>query len=299
MLGELVMVMTEDRVRLDGFYCQPSDQPPEFLHPASDAGLPIDGVVIVHGLSGNFYSSKLLKHLSHQMLKHGLKTVVVNTRGHDYLNSTVRMGRAQTIGAAVEVVDEAKFDLFAWVEFLVNRGCERVMLLGHSLGAIKSLYAQAYRPHPRTAALAGLSATRLSYDELLGSEGGGKFSKCLQRARDLIAQDQGDQLFYADFPFPTWMSATAYIGKYADGDKYNWLSFADRITIPTLVIFGQIEMQENPAFMGMQADLSRLTGAHPNFRVQILESADHFYSARVLAASKLIIDWLKGLTFPN
>lgn len=299
MLGELVAVMTEDRVRLDGFFCRPSTQEAEFLETAEAAQLPVDGVVIVHGLSGNFYSSKLLKHLSHQMLKHGLMTVMVNTRGHDYLNTTVRMGRAHTFGAAVEILGEAPFDLFAWVEFLADRGCANVLLLGHSLGAIKSLYAQAYKPHPRVVAIAGLSATRLSYDALLASEGGDKFSNWLQTARDLVAQNKGDQLIFVDFPFPTWMSAMAYLRKYGDGDKYNWLSFAERISIPALVAFGQIEMEENPAFMGMQTELSRLTEMQTNFTVEIVETADHFYSARALAVSELIINWLEGLKESN
>jgi len=259
----------------------------------------VDAVVIVHGLSGNFYSSKLLKELAQQMLKHGLSTVLVNTRGHDYLNSCVRMGRAQTLGAAVEIIDEAKFDLFAWHEFLADRGCKHVLLLGHSLGAIKSLYAQAYKPHPNVAAIACLSATRLSYDVLLASRGGDKFSQWLQNARDLVGQNKGDQLIFVDFPFPTWMSAMAYLRKYGDGERYNWLSFSDIITVPTLVAFGQIEMEENPAFMGMETDLSRLTSTRPNFTVEIVEAADHFYSARTLAVSELIVKWLQNLNGPK
>lgn len=294
MLGELVTTMTEDRVRLDGFYSHPDSQGSEFELKTSNQ-FPVDGAVVVHGLSGNFYKSRLLKHLAHQLLSHGLPTVLANTRGHDYLNSTARMGRAQTLGAAVEDISESKFDLHAWAEFLVHQGCEKVLLVGHSLGAIKSLFAQAHNPHPNVAALALLSATRLSEATLLKSEKGETFKKWLEKARGLVAAGQGDQLLFVDFPFPTWMSASAYAKKYGSGEAHNWMQFADQINVPALCLFGQIEMEENPAFGGMEPELKTVVSAKPNIQYAIVESADHFYSARALAASEKIIDWLAAL----
>ena len=226
------------------------------------------------------------------MLSHGLPTVLANTRGHDYLNSTSRMGRAQTLGAAVEDVAESKFDLHAWAEFLVHQGCQRILFVGHSLGAIKSLFAQAHNAHPKVSALACLSATRLSEAALLKSKKGETFQKWLDKARGLVAAGQGEQLLYVDFPFPTWMSAAAYSKKYGSGESHNWMHFAEQINVPTLCLFGQIEMDENPAFAGMESELKTVVSAKPNIQYAIVESADHFYSSRALAASEKIIEWL-------
>ena len=294
MLGELVTTMTSDRVRLDGFYCEPGRQTEDDISRTA-VKLPVDGAVIIHGLSGNFYKSRLLKHLASQTLKHGLPTVMANTRGHDYLNSTARMGRAQTLGTAVEDVSESKFDLHAWAEFLADKGCKRVLLLGHSLGAIKSLFAQAHNPHPAVAALACLSATRLSETALLASEKGETFKEWLDKARGLVESGRGEELMFVSFPFPTWMSAAAYARKYGSGENLNWVRYASLVSVPTLCVFGQIEMNENPAFMGMQDDLNEITEAYSNFHVEIIESADHFYSARALAASEKIMEWLSAI----
>ena len=295
MLGELVTVVTEDRVRLDGFFARPPEQGDGFEQEKLLQNRAVDAAVIVHGLSGNFYKSRLLKHLAHQLVAHGIPTVLANTRGHDYLNSTARMGRAQTLGAAVEVVDEARFDMYAWAEFLGDQNYERILLMGHSLGAIKSLLAQARNPHPKVKALACLSATRLSENALLNSKKGERFGELLDKARALVEQDNGDQLIFVDFPFPTWMSAKAYSLKYGSGESNNWISVAGSIRVPTLCLFGRIELDENPAFIGMENELSQVVDNNPSISVEVIEGADHFYSARALAASEKIIQWLASI----
>ena len=281
MNGELVSIITRDRVRLDGFFTNANEP---------NDSLPVDAAVIVHGLSGNFYKSRLLKHFAAELQKLGVPSVLVNTRGHDYLNATQRMGKSATLGAAVEVIDECKFDLYAWAEFLTSREHARVMLLGHSLGAIKSLYAQANMPHPAVSHVAAFSATKLSYDSLLSSSEGDRFSHWLGQAQALVADKRGSELLYVDFPFPTWMSADAYLKKYGDGDKYNWLSFMELIQVPTLTVFGQREMEENPAFVAMQDDLRTIE--QKNFDLRYIPHADHFYSACFEKATSCLIDWL-------
>lgn len=285
MQGQLVTVMTADRVRLDGFYV------------AADTAAegPVDAVVITHGLSGNFYGSRLLKHLAEQLSKRGVSSVLINTRGHDYLNATVRSGRSQTLGAAFERIDECPFDLNAWVDLLTDRGHHNIILAGHSLGAIKSLYAQAHAPHRSVVGVCGLSATRLSYDTLLASGGGEQFSKWLRIAQEKVADQRADDLLFVDFPFPTWMSAGAYLEKYGAGDRFNWLNFADQILVPTWLGFGELELNENPAFSGLGNELEQISNRSPHFTIETIAGADHFYSARYDAATSAVSRWIDAL----
>ena len=280
MIGELVSVLTEDKVRLDGFYREANRQ----------SNTDIDSAILIHGLSGNFYKSRLLKHFATELNGIGISTVLVNTRGHDYLNSTPRMGRSTTLGAAVELIDECKHDLYAWCEFLDSRERSRVLLLGHSLGAIKSLYAQAHLPHENVKKIAAFSATKLSYDSLVGSSGGERFAFWLNAAQAKVAEGKGDDFLFVDFPFPTWMSATAYLAKYGDGDKNNWLNFKEQISIPVLAAFGEREMEDNAAFNAMKADLANIRQA--NFTIDFVPNADHFYSACFDEASNRLMAWL-------
>ena len=283
MHGELVSVTTEDRVRLDGFLVSASGV----------RQTAIDGAVVTHGLAGNFYASRFLKHIATGLSLVGIDVVMINTRGHEYLNATVCSGRSQTLGAAVEDVDACRQDLAAWADFLVQRGCRRILLNGHSLGAIKTLYAQAHAPHPRVVAVSGYSATRLSYDALLGSPGGDRFQFWLQQARQRVAEGRSDDLLHIDFPFPTWMSARAYLAKYAVGEKFNWLSFAPRITVPVWLGFGQLELDENPAFVDLRPELDRIGDELANYTIEQIEGADHFYSARFADATEPLIAWLQ------
>jgi hypothetical protein len=285
MHGELVSVLTEDRVRLDGFIVRSgfASQPQNSLHN-------VQAAVLVHGLSGNFYQSSLLRQFANELANNGVVPLLINTRGHDYLNSTTRMGRATTLGAAVEVVDECRFDLYAWCQFLVDRGFDQILLLGHSLGSIKILYSQAHLPHPCVTRLAAYSPTKLSYNSLLGSTGGARFSHWIMQCQQAVAENRGDDLMFVDFPFPTWMSAHAYLNKYSHPDRYNWLTFREQISIPVAAIFGEREMEENPAFQAMKPDLAKLN--QPNFTIHFIPHADHFYSACIPAASKFLFEWL-------
>ena len=153
MKGEIVSTVTEDWVRLHGFFVR-SDQPQTTA---------LDAAVITHGLAGNFYKSRLLTRLAEALVSVGISVVTINTRGHDYLNSTIRAGKGQPSGAALEDVSESKFDLAGWANWLGQQGFENVLQIGHSLGAIKGLYAQAHHPQPIVKAIAGLSATRLAH----------------------------------------------------------------------------------------------------------------------------------------
>ena len=153
MLVDLVETTTRDGVRLDGiFHATPS---------AASPALGVDGLCLVHGTGGNFYSSTLFQALADRLLQRGCAVLRVNTRGHDLMSSatTAQGGRRQ--GAAYEVVDDCRQDLAAWLDHLRRRVGPRVGLLGHSLGAVKCLYALAHESLPATCVIA-VSPPRLS-----------------------------------------------------------------------------------------------------------------------------------------
>ena len=282
MKGEIVSTNTEDRVRLHGLYCTP----------VGGNRTQYEAVVLTHGLAGNFYSSRFLIYLAHSFLDLGLHVVIGNTRGHDDVNRTVRMGRSEYLGAAFETVGDCKYDLAAWNQFLRTRGHERVILAGHSLGAIKSLYAQAHLPQPNVQAIVGLSATRLNYESFMDSSGKDKFANTLAEAQHWVDANQPDRLLNIEFPFPTMMAAGAYLDKYGNTNQYDWLKFIDQIKVPTHLLFGQIELEENPAFEGLPEQLRRIQSDNPLFAIDVVEGADHFYSARFSQATEFIRNWL-------
>ncbi len=283
MQGELVATQTADKCRLNGFLLEPHQAP---LHG-------IDGAVVMHGLAGNFYGSALLLNLAQQLAAAGVRTVVGNSRGHDLLNLTVCAGRSQTQGAAVEDVAAGPADLTGWVEFLLRRQCQRVLLVGHSLGAIKSLLALADQPHSAIAGCAALSPTRLNHEQFIRSRSGPLFAETLNTARQLCQAGREQELMRIQFPFPTLMAARAYLEKYGPDNRFDWLGMTPKIQRPTLVLFGELELNENPAFEGLREELQSALANHPAIEWEEVPRADHFYSATVLAAAERLKSWIE------
>ena len=282
MKGEIVTTQTEDRVRLHGLYCVPIAAPKTRF----------DAVVLTHGLASNFYSSRFLNYVAHGFLELGIHVVIGNTRGHDGVNRTVRMGRSTYLGAAFENVGECRFDLASWNEFLNSRGHQTNILAGHSLGAIKSLYAMAYQDQPGIEAVVGLSPIRLNYDALMNSSRSEAFARMLEQAEQLVTAGQGEELMKVDFPYPTLMAAGAYLDKYGNASEYDWLRFIDRVKTPTHLIFGELELNESPALEGLQEQFDSLRTQHPRLSIDVVPGADHFYSARFAEAIETMRAWL-------
>jgi pimeloyl-ACP methyl ester carboxylesterase len=282
----LVWTSTSDRVRLHGF----------LIEPANRGLLSIDGCLIVHGLGGNFYSSGLLTFLARQFSARGLPVILVNTRGHDFLNVTTRSGRSQLGGSSLENVAEGDFDIAAWSEYMrLNCGCQRIVVAGHSLGAIKAIHAEAWSPAKTVAAVLAISATRLNFEHFQNGPAREVFLKSFQKAGDFVADGRTNEFVPFDFPFPTWMQPQAYLDKYGPENKYDWVQFIERIAKPMLLTFGQLELEEHPAFAGLEPLTRGLQSKMENLAFARIERADHFYVAAFDALWQSIEEWLNRL----
>lgn len=287
MNGELVQTTTTDHVRLHGFYRRSAAR----LTTSPESGS-VDSAVLLHGLGGNFYSSRLLLHIANTLAELGISVVVANTRGHDMINTSTWTGTSRSIGAAFENVADARMDVAAWAKFLVTNGHRDVLVFGHSLGAIKSLYAQAYEPHPKVRSIIALSATRLSYTKLMNSPRGELFRETFKRCQGMVEQGQGDDPIHVPFPFPTWMTSQGYLDKYGPSETFNWTNFIDKVDVPTLMLFGQKELDDNPALEGLRPELDELRNGWNPLTIEEVEDADHFYTSRFDALDAHLVRWL-------
>src|SRR5262245_58794140 len=155
MLVDLVRTTSRDGFQLDGALLRPARE----VSPV----LALDAVCFIHGTGGNFYSSSLFDVFSDGLRQLGCAVLRANTRGHDGISTAVTPRGALRLGAAYEVVDECRHDLAAWLTWLQNTVGPRVAFLGHSLGAVKCLYAAALEPPLAPACLIAVSPPRLSY----------------------------------------------------------------------------------------------------------------------------------------
>ncbi len=289
---ELVRTVTRDGLRLDGALSLPADS----RSPTPDSPA---AALLLHGVSGNFYTSSVFDALTPKLLELGLATLSVNTRGHDSVFGA-RLGNvARRLGAAYEIVDDCRSDIAAWIDFLKSRGYGRVVLVGHSLGAIKAVYAQAHEHWPQVAAVVAASPPRLSYSAFIDSSESSLFGESMNTAERMVAGGQGDELFTARFPFPLLITADGYIDKYGPAERYNLLRFAADLRCPALFTYGSKELsQGGVAFDALPQALLSLPKAERR-SVVVIDGADHFYSGLGEMLGAAVAGWLQTHAGPG
>lgn len=269
---DLVRTQTSDGIRLDGA-----------LHEANSASTPhskLDAIICFSGVASNFYSSLLIERICERMGSHGIHALRVNTRGHDGVStaSTTFGGKRQ--GAAYEIIDDCRYDVSAWVNFLTKQGHTRIGLLGHSLGAIKIIYAQANAAEENVQNVIAISPPSLCHRRFLESKDADAFQHSLTAAEALMSAGAPDMLFQATFPFRMAISPATYLDKYGPSDRYDILQFANRVACPLAFIYGAEELTpDHTAFAGVTDQLEKL--AWPETRrpnICVIPGANHFYS---------------------
>jgi pimeloyl-ACP methyl ester carboxylesterase len=275
---DLVQTTTRDGVRLDGAF-QAAQRRSE---------LPVDGLIFIHGTGGSFYSSTLFDAFLEPFLQLGCAVLRVNTRGHDLMSTaaTTQGGRRQ--GAAYEIVDDCRHDLAAWLAWLRQRVGPRVGLIGHSLGAVKCLYALAQEPGLESACTIAISPPRLSHEWFLAGPERPAFREGYEWAERLLKEGRGEDLLEFSLPLPVVMTAGGYVEKYGPEERYNYLRFISRLTGPLLFTFGGLEVANNMAFRNAPGAI-----AQQGQTVITIAGADHFYTGARGELVARILDWLR------
>jgi dienelactone hydrolase len=280
MLVDLVQATTRDGVRLDGAYQAPQ----------APGTLGVDAFLCVHGTGGNFYGSTLFDDLAVRFLTAGAGVLRVNTRGHDIMsNAATTSGSGRLLGASYELVDECRHDLAAWVAWLKAKAGPRIGLVGHSLGAVKCLYALAHEPGLGAACVLAISPPRLAHSVFRSSERSAVFLADFHRAGQLVHAGEPEALLPVSLPLPMIITAGGYVEKYGPDERYNFLRFLDRVPSPVLLTLGGIEAETNMAFQGVAEAVAQ---AALQVRVEVVPGADHFYRGVRKELVRRIEAWL-------
>ena len=278
---DIIRVTTRDGFQLDGMW-QPS---------ASSKQIALDAVAFIHGTGGNFYGSSMFDLFAEKFLSLGCAVLRVNTRGHDGISTAVTGRGGLRLGAAFETVDDCRHDLAAWLDWLRAKVGPRVALLGHSLGAVKCLYAAAQDPQTAPPCLIALSPPRLSYSWFCASSQGPDFLASYQEAEALVRTGKPGKLLEVRLPLPMAIAAAGYLEKYGPEERYNYLRFLPGVPCPTLMLFGSVEVAKNMAFLEAPAEVARIAERKSNITVETITGGDHFYSG---VPKKRLTQWKNG-----
>jgi pimeloyl-ACP methyl ester carboxylesterase len=285
-LVNLVQTTTRDGVRLNGMLRTPTSR----LSPPVGA----DAFCFVHGTGGNFYGSSLFEVLAERLLALGCGVLAVNTRGHDGISNVQTARGGRRLGAAYEVVDDCRHDLAAWLDFLRQRVGPRVGLLGHSLGAVKCLYAAAHEPRLGAACVVAVSPPCLSYSRFCSFPQAPSFLATYGRAEESVQAGQPAALLDVQLPLPFVITAAGYVEKYGPDERYNFLRFLTGVGCPVLVTLGGREVESNMAFRGVPEALGELAGRLPRVTTAVIPGADHFYTGTRDELADRIAAWLRA-----
>jgi pimeloyl-ACP methyl ester carboxylesterase len=277
MLGRIVDTKTSDGIQLHGFSVIPTQ--------ATDTIW-----IVVHGVNGNFYSSTLLMQLAYTAHEAGHAALLVNTRGHDLAS----FGSTETparLGSMYETIEDARYDLEAWIAWCRREGFSRAGAMAHSLGAVKVGYALANGLSGFQSWVA-LSPPRLNTELLLQDPAKRDvFRDQLDEARTYCEAGKDNHIMRVRFPLPTWVSARTFLDKYGSGDKYDYLSWKHRIKQPTLWIFGELEVREGSANF-RDADKILRQNLPETHQLDVIDSADHSYRSTRDTLRARISQWL-------
>ena len=282
MLVDLISVVNQDGLTLDGAFYAPAD---------TQEPLPVDAMLLIHGSRGNF-CDPATKRMAEDLSAQGIACLALNTNAHDTL--WYNPAGQDYKGNAFEILENTMNDLRAGVDHMEQRGYRAIGLLGHSMGAVRVAYYAATQEDPRVAAIVPVSPVRLSYSHYLQSVDAEEFRANMETAQSLVNDGEPDGVFQVNFPIPQFFSAASYIDKHGPFEKYNLINAADRIRVPMLALNGSRETHTR--LEGMAQDLARAAVNSPKADAIMVEEGEHSLVNRTTEASAAVLHWLAALT---
>jgi dienelactone hydrolase len=285
---KIVSVTTQDGIKLHGSLRMPDA--------ATTNALPVDVLICHHGVAGNFYGSDMFDDFSDLATADGVAVIRANNRGHDPVSwATGPTGRTR-IGAAYEIVPDCMHDWDAWISFAVDQGFKRIGVLGHSLGATKTIYYFGNRNDDRVRCAIAASPPRLSYSAFLRDPDGPEFKGYVAAAKAKL--DEGDPrgLIDAALPVPFLGSAATYYDKYGPEEQVNILTHLPKVRLPLLAYHGTEEPAAELPMRGVLEELTSLARDLPHFSHAIIPNGDHFSTGNRSYVWGVMRAWMMSLS---
>ena len=283
MLVELVSLLNDDGLRLDGAFYPPTE--------GADRAGPVDAVLLIHGSRGNFYDGAT-KSMAEDLSAQGYACLPLNTNAHD--TAWYNPGSREFKGNAFEVLADTCIDLRAGIDHLTERGYRSIGLLGHSMGAVRVAYYAATQDDGRVTTVMPVSPVRLSYSYFMESEDAEEFAANIEIARRLIARGEPEGVFRVDHPIPQLFSAASFLDKHGPEEKYNLINHAHGIRVPMLTLNGSLETHSR--LRDMAQDLAVAAVNSPKAETLMVEGGEHSLVNRTTEASDAVLKWLAALT---
>ena len=270
MQGSLVRITTPDGVELQGMDFRGSGRAAQVA------------VVHLHGTWGNFYGNPFIDYFADFYPRHGYSFLTTNNRGHDE-------------GAITERFELSTVDVEAWLAFARQLGYERIVLQGHSLGALKTVfYLNAARPASQVQAAILLSPVDIV--AFYCSHDLARRSDRLACAR-AVAQGDPDAILSRDVS-PYWLlSAGTYLNLVDRDTKADIFPFRAGslvgtalacVDLPVFAAVGSDDFAAHPTASEEFEELRQL----PNVQAVLIQGAPHNFAQHEAELLGHLAAWL-------
>ena len=276
MKTELFRVETADQVVLHGAYYE------------GDNHLP--AVLIMHGAAMNFYTG-VGRFLPEILAAEGYPVVSVNNRGHDF--GTAPDGdRRPVLGLMRERFTDCVMDIEAWIEFLADHDHSRVVLLGHSQGTPKILYAQQQKQFAGVAGLVLISPPPSFSAMLRYLVSDNYYERGLFKARELTGMGMNEQLIVlrGRGTMPWIFKPSAFLSFYGPETPADVAELIKDVYCPILLVRGSADFE--PVSQDLMIQLRNNAGCGSACQVVEIAGSDHFYNHHEKELAAAILLWL-------
>jgi alpha-beta hydrolase superfamily lysophospholipase len=264
---------TADNERLHGALFTPPEK--------SDLAL-----IFVHGVAMNFYLPPLFN-FGQELAARGYHSFVINTRGHDWIS---RAGNLTKFGgSAYEMLEDCVADLDGAIDFLKHRHYRRFVLIGHSLGAIKSIIYQGTQRRQDIISIVSCSAPKQFYSERVVRQP--VFRELIAQAERMVSEGSAEALMSVGVgATPGIFTARTHLNKYGKDDRNDCRPHAKNVGCPLLALAGGAE----PAFFHEYAkEIVAAAGGRSTY--EHVDGANHFYNRHTREFVEIIDRWLRRL----
>ena len=272
--AELLSFVTSDQETLHGL-----------LFRAAASAHPDVALVMIHGVAMSFYTGPLPV-FAEALAGRGHHAFSINCRGHDWI---ARGGDLTAFrGATYENFEDCVLDVDAAIDRLKQEGYTRFVLVGHSLGSVKSLYYQGTRRRKDVVGVISCSAPRQFYAARAIEDP--EFEARMAGAERRVAEGQGEEFLWAPASGAAGLfTYRTYVSKYGRHETNDVRPHAARLGCPLLVTAGEIEVAY---FREYARELNEAAGPD-NCTCIIVPGANHFYAGCEAFMIDALDGWLK------
>lgn len=262
------------------------------------------GILWVHGLTSAFYHNfPLIKAVTAVCDKNGYGYASFNNRGHDCLTGLDKISNGQIIktagGAGVERFEDCVYDIDAGIKFLNDRGYKKVIIIGHSTGALKAAY---YAGVKKDVRVAGIVAASPTSDRLIEVKNNRKLPQILNRMKHMIEIGKGDYILNNIFVFP--MTPKRYVSLFdehsAEETVFDYGSarpdtkILKAIRVPLLVTLAENDEYADRPVVEIKAFIDKYQNSR-NYKSVIISNAVHGYDNLEPVFIQTVIHWIKSI----